>query len=122
MVKLGLFVAGVFGDVSEYYLIQNLTTNYDVNVRPVSDHTATVNVYIGLALSQIVDLVIAYFPSSLVHLPLFINKFIIQRTCCNRTSRQQLSTQVTYFNEGWHRISICSKSCGVIWQSLIQMH
>ena len=90
MVKLGLFVVGVFGDVSEYYLIQNLTTNYDVNVRPVSDHTSTVNVYIGLALSQIVDLVIAYFPSSLVLLPLIIDKFIIRRICCNRTSKQQL--------------------------------
>ena len=54
------FFVGVFGDVLEYYLIQNLTTNYDVNVRPVSDYTSTVKVYIGLALSQIVDLVIIY--------------------------------------------------------------
>ena len=59
--KLVLFFVGVIGDVLEYHLIQNLTTNYDVNVRPVSDYTSTVKVYIGLALSQIVDLVISYF-------------------------------------------------------------
>ena len=48
---------GVTCDLMEYYLIQNLTNNYDINVRPVSDYKSTVNVYIGLSLSQIVDLV-----------------------------------------------------------------
>ncbi len=54
-----LVFAAVSSDVVEFYLVQNLTADYDVNVRPVSNHTSVVKVYIDLALSQIVDLVIA---------------------------------------------------------------
>ena len=41
----------------EYSLITELLKDYDINARPVSRHCDTVNVSIGLALRQVIDMV-----------------------------------------------------------------
>ena len=55
-----MFFFSVFTAVNssvEYSLITELLKDYDINARPVSRHCDPVNVSIGLALRQVIDMV-----------------------------------------------------------------
>ena len=52
-----LFISAGTVKVPEYYLLQALLTDYNVNVRPVQDPHESLLVSVGVAMNQIVDLV-----------------------------------------------------------------
>ena len=55
-----MFFFSVFTTVNssvEYSLMAELLKDYDINARPVSRHNDPVNVSIGLALRQVIDMV-----------------------------------------------------------------
>ena len=48
-------------DYWEYKLIRDLLSDYDPSIRPSNHHNDTLNVTFGLALAQIIDVVIVPF-------------------------------------------------------------
>ena len=47
-------------DDIEYKLVHSLLDNYDPGMRPTENHNHSINVTIGLALTQIIDIVSSY--------------------------------------------------------------
>lgn len=45
-------------DDTEYRLIHSILRNYDSSIRPSDHHNSTLNVTFGLALTQLIDVVI----------------------------------------------------------------
>ena len=62
-------------DFWEYNLVHDLLKGYDPSIRPSIHHNATLNVTIGLALAQIIDVV-----CDQIEIFVFIISFIFIRT------------------------------------------
>ena len=50
-------ITSISCDYWEYNLVKDLLKGYDPSIRPSVHHNATLNVTIGLALAQIIDVV-----------------------------------------------------------------
>ena len=53
-----IFLVKIECDETEYKLIHSILDNYDSSIRPSDRHNSTLNVTFGLALTQLIDVVI----------------------------------------------------------------
>lgn len=74
-----LMIRGIVGNPDAKRLYDDLLSNYNRLIRPVSNSTQTVLVKLGLRLSQLIDLVSldsVVFPKFFVYLIYFVVQFI----------------------------------------------
>ena len=47
-----------YGNRAQYGLVKHLLTNYSTDVRPIEHNNKTITIYVGIAVNQLIDMVL----------------------------------------------------------------